>query len=93
MTQLAFFIDAIGLDIFLILLGIQFLTLPCMFFNMKIKPEFSYIITLFSRHLLVSSWKNIREKPEELVLTAPSPAALMHTIVFLVAISMMFNIH
>ena len=91
-VQLAFFIDAIGLEMFLMLLEIQVLALLGMFFNTKIKPIFSYIIGLYSRHFLTASWKDIKEKPENLMLAVPTPATLMYLLVLSAAIGVILNV-
>jgi len=93
MIQLALFIDAVGLEMFLMLLEVQFLALLGMFFNTKIKPIFSYIINFYSQYFLTFSWKNIKEHPENLMLAVPSPAALMNMLVFLVAVGIILNAH
>lgn len=91
LVQLALFIDAIGLEMFLMLLEVQFLALLGMFYNTKIKPIFSYITNLYSKHFLTFSWKNIKEHPENLMLAIPSPAAFMNMLVLLVAASITFK--
>ena len=93
LAQLALFIDAIGLEMFLMLLEVQFLAILGMFFNSKIKPIFSYLTNLYSRHFLTFSWKNIKEHPENIMLAVPSPAVLMNTLVILVAASIILNAH
>ena len=93
MAQLAFFIDAVGLEVFLMLLEIQFLALLGMFFNTRIKPIFSSIVNLYSRYFLIFSWENIKEEPENVLLAVPSPATLMHMLVFLAAVGIILNVH
>jgi len=92
-VQLAFFIDAVGLEMFLMLLEVQFLALLGMFFNTKIKPLLSYIINLYSQHFLTFSWQTIKEHPENLMLAVPTPAFVMNMLVFMVAIGIILNIH
>lgn len=92
-VQLALVIDAIGLDIFLMLLEVQFLTLLIMFFDTKIKPIFSYSINLYSKHALILSLKTIRKHPENLLLATPSPAIFMNMLVFIAAAEFILNTH
>ena len=75
------------------LLEVQLLAILGMFFNTKIKPIFSYVTNLYSKHFLTFSWKNIKEHPENLMLAVPSPAALMNTLVILVALCIILNAH
>jgi len=91
MIQLAFFIDVVGFEMFVMLLEFQILAFLGVLFNAEIKPKISYIINLFTRHFLMNSWKNIKEKPEILILAVPGQAVLMYMLVFLVAISIVFN--
>lgn len=93
MIQLALFIDAVGLDVFLMLIEVQFLAFLGLFFNTKIKPLFLYIKNFYSQHALIFSWKNIKAHPKNLMFSVPSPATLMNTLVILVAISVLFNSH
>jgi len=92
-VQLAFFIDAIGLEMFLMLLEIQFLVTLGLFFTTYIKPVFLYFTGMYSRHFLSFSWKTIKEKPEILMLTVPSPATLMHMLVLVAIIEIITNTH
>lgn len=80
-AQLGLFIDAIGLEMFLMLLEVQFLALLGVFFNTKIKPIFSYIKKSYSQHFMIFSLSDIKEKPESLMLAVPSSATLMHVLV------------
>ena len=91
MVELALFIDAVGLEMFLMLLEIQVLAILGAFFRTRIKPIFTYIKGLCTRNALTFSWKNIKKKPETLMLVMPGPATLMHMLVFSVAIGVALN--
>ena len=91
MVGFALFIDAVGLEMFLMLLEIQVLAILGAFFSIRIKSFFSYIRYLCTRHALTFSWKNIEGKPETLMLVVPSPATLMHMLVFSAAIGIALN--
>lgn len=82
--ELALFIDAVGLEMFLMLLEIQVIAILGMFLNTKIKPIFTYIKYFYARHSLMFSWKYIKEEPESIMLMAPSPATLMAMLVIFV---------
>lgn len=91
MVELALFIDAVGLEIFLMLLEIQVLAILGAFFNTRIKPIFTYVKHLYTRNILTFSWNNIMEKPETLILVVPSTVTLMHILVFSAAIGIALN--
>ncbi len=70
MANLALFVDAVGLEMFLLLLQIQALVMLGLFLNTKIRPVFIYI----------------KNEPGRLMLLVPSQATLMHSLVFSAAI-------
>ena len=82
MASLALFIDAIGLELFLILLEIQLIAILSVLFNTKIKPVLVY---------MQRTVNCIINKPEQLIWVTPAPASLMHILVFSTAIGVMFN--
>lgn len=82
MLELAFFIDAVGLEIFLMLLEIQLLAILSAFIDTKIKPTFKNI---------KYSWSRIKTAPESLILVMPGPVFIMHMLVFSAAISLALN--
>lgn len=89
--QLALFIDAVGLDLFLMLLEVQIFSLLGLFINTRIKPLYTYLINFYSQHFQLISWKSIKETPDILMLVVPGPAILMSMLVFSAAISIIFN--
>ena len=93
LAQLALFIDAIGLEMFLMLLEVQLIAFLGVVFNSKIKSAYIYVKHLFPRCLPFDSWKTILEKPERLLLTVPGPAMLMNTLVITAAIGIVLNVN
>lgn len=92
MADLALVVDAIGLEIFLMLLEIQVVAILWDLYNTTIKPTLLSIKRLGSKHLHDLSWNIIFKKTECMILTAPNPAFLMHILVFSVAIATAFNV-
>ncbi len=93
MAQLSFFIDAVGLEVFLMLLEVQFLAFLSMFFGAAIKPILSYIISSYSQRLPLFSWEAIRELPRYFILALPAPVILMNMLVVMVSIGIIFDVH
>lgn len=91
MMQLALFVDAVGLDLFLLLLEVQLLAVVGAFFNKHIRPMLKYVINAGWTYCLGVSWTTVKEKPEVLFLVMPGQAALMHLLVFSAAISIAVN--
>ncbi len=48
MSELAIFVDAVGLEVFLMLLEIQLLAILSVFFNCKIVPIYTYLKYIFA---------------------------------------------
>ena len=93
MVQLALFIDAIGLEMFLMLLEVQILAVVSVFFNNKIKPLLNFIKCFYVNYIPSVTLKNIKETPEGLALASQSPAILMCLLVFSAAIGMALNVY
>lgn len=91
MVHLAIFIDAIGLQMFLMLLDVQVLAILGAIVNTKIKPILAYARHLCAHHFLTFSWRNIKEKAESLMLVAPSQATIMCMLAFSAAIGIVPN--
>jgi hypothetical protein len=81
MIELALFLDAVGLEIFLMLLGIQISVIFGLLFG-KIEVTMSnlkyFILNLQPR----VSWESIKEAPERLLLAVPDQSTLLHILVF-----------
>ena len=87
-AELALFIDAVGLEMFFTLLEVQLLLTLGVFYN-KIKMIFAYLKELFK---VKFSWKNYQRNPQNLLLIVPTPAMLMHLLVFSVIIGYQFKL-
>jgi hypothetical protein len=87
-AELALFIDAIGLEMFLMLMEIQAATILGLLFSNKIKPLFDSVRRYFSGWFVISSWRTTLQDPKLLVLKVPSQAMLMHLLVLSSAMSM-----
>jgi hypothetical protein len=80
MAELAIFIDAIGLEMFLMLLEVQVLVILGSFYA-RLKAIFTYLRKVKQYNNLEVWWLNIIDKPESLLLLVPSQAALMSLLV------------
>lgn len=80
MAELAVFIDAIGLEIFLMLLEVQVLVALGKFSN-RLTPIFTCLKNVYKNNFREVWWRNIIDKPESLLLLVPSQATLMSLLV------------
>lgn len=87
-AELALFIDAVGLEMFFILIEVQILLTLGIFYD-KIKSGYFYLKSLYQHSKLNISWQNVKTDPSGLFLLAPSQATLMTLIVFSAAIDML----
>lgn len=88
-AQLAFFIDAVGLEMILLLFEIQLLAIGIFLYGRTIKPLLTWVgITL---HPLWQTGSNIKRNPKTLVLMVPSQAAVMHMLVLSAGIAVACN--
>jgi len=90
MVSLALFIDAVGLEIYLMLLEVQIYTILAVFLNAKIKPILDCMKNICARHFPTFLWRKIKEEPECLMYLVPSQATFMYLLVFSSAINTMF---
>ena len=93
MVGLALFIDAVGLEIFIMLLEVQLLAVLSAILNNRIKPIIEFIKTSYARYFPLLTWQNIRETPQCLVFSTPSPATLMYLLVFSAAVGIVSNVY
>lgn len=91
LIDLAIFIDAVGLDILLLLFEVQILAILGALVNTTVRPIFTCIKLFIEKHLLGVSWKSIKNDPALLVFSVPSQAALMHMLVLSAFISIALN--
>ena len=81
MIELAIFIDAVGLDMFLLLFEIQILAILSSLLNTKIRPIFNCIEKFMAKRFTRVSWDGVKSNPGLLIFVTPSPAALMNVLV------------
>jgi hypothetical protein len=86
-AELALFIDAIGLEMFLVLLEVQLVTIFSVLFRNKIKSFIVLVRRCFLPCLSLFSWRGTLQNPESLLLVSPSPAVIMQLLVLMAAIS------
>ncbi|MES9975200.1 hypothetical protein [Candidatus Thiodiazotropha sp. LNASS1] len=91
MIELALFIDAIGLELFLMLFEIQLAAIISTTLNKRTKPIFAYLNRCSASCLPGLSWENIKQNPGLLIHAAPGPAAFMHMLVFSAATGVVLN--
>ncbi|MES9940803.1 MAG: hypothetical protein ABW104_10490 [Candidatus Thiodiazotropha sp. 6PLUC2] len=91
MIELALFIDAIGLEVFLMLLEVQVLAILGALLNSKVRPVTSTLKHFLEKSFRVDSLKRIKEDAESLFFSLPSEAALMHLLVISAVIQCVFG--
>ncbi|MET0067084.1 MAG: hypothetical protein ABW076_12135 [Candidatus Thiodiazotropha sp.] len=79
--ELAVFIDAIGLELFLILIEVQVVTMLGAFLSNRFKPAVYGVVHFIRGTILPGSLKKIREGAECLIVSGSTEAALMHLLV------------
>jgi hypothetical protein len=82
MAELALFVDAIGLDIFLMLFEVQVVALIGVLFNNRIRPILIFVKRIITHYSLAVTWKKFTLKSGCLGLSLQGPAILMHVLVF-----------
>lgn len=87
---LALFIDAVGLEMFFMLLEVQILVVFGMF-HAKLSMYFLYVKDLFSYLFSKKMWLNIKKKPENLQLLVPSQATMMSLLVCSAFVDILFR--
>jgi hypothetical protein len=93
MIELALFIDAIGLEMFLMLFEVQVLMIMGALLNNNIKPAISSLKHFIKKHLLFDYTRKFKAGTESLIMSTPSEAALMHLLVVSVIISGVLGVH
>ena len=80
-AELALFIDAVGLEVFFMLIEVQILVALGMF-QAKLRLYFAYLKNSYQYFSSRIMWRNIKEEPESLLLLVPSQATMMSLLVF-----------
>jgi hypothetical protein len=86
LAEMALFIDAVGLEMFLFLVEVQVVAILGAFLNTRIRPVYIYIKNMFLGCHAIHLWKIIRSEPASLMLAVPSPAFFMHILVISILI-------
>ena len=90
---MAFFIDAVGLEVFLLLLEMQLLLILGSLFTNRLKPLFDYSKKACLALLPLASFKVVSSDPGKLLLIVPGPSMLMNIFVVLSLAGILFGIH
>ncbi|MEW8626109.1 MAG: hypothetical protein AB2551_10175 [Candidatus Thiodiazotropha sp.] len=90
--ELALFIDAVGLEVFIMLLEVQILAIVGALFETRIKPILQSLKRLNQNICMPHLIKNLRNDPGFLLLALPKPAAFMHLLVLSAAAPMILNL-
>ena len=77
LIELALFIDAIGLELFIIMLEVQLFSLLGVYFNGKINPVLKFIGISSAGNLYLRSRKKLKESLVDYGIAGQSPAILM----------------
>ena len=91
MAELAIFIDAVGLEMFILFLEVQVLSILGTLLYTPIKSFLMRVKQLRVSYFQWATWKSIKETPECLILATQSQALLMVILVFSAAISIAVN--
>lgn len=91
MTHLALFIDAVGLEMFMLMLELQLVAIFVALLSFIGRPALLIIKRSMVRQLLERNLKTVFSNKEYLVMAAPGPAMVMHALVFLAAIEIVHN--
>lgn len=81
MVQLALFIDAIGLEMFLLLFEMQLLILLVAIRDKLFNPIYIWLRFFGNKRCFIDTWISIGNNPKALILALPSQAAVMHALV------------
>jgi len=91
-VHFAIFLDAVGLDIFLMLIEVQILAVIGAVLSYYFKPVQAYLKLICLHRAQTFSLSNFRELPRTLALVTPSQATIMHMLVFSAAIGIALNV-
>ena len=92
-AELALFIDAIGLEMFFMLIEVQFIAISGALLNTKIKPIYNHLAALYLRNYSAGSWRLIKSEPTLILLSTPEPVFFMNLLVITVICLSMLNVY
>lgn len=90
--QLALLVDAVGLEMYLMLFEIQIVIAFGLIFSNKIKLALAYLESFVKNHILAISWKRIKTVAGHLVFAVPAQALLMHILVLSAVVGVVVNV-
>ncbi len=93
MAELALFIDAIGLEMFFMLLEVQVIAIAGAFLQTRIKPIFIHAKQVYLKFFNTTVWNNAKAGIEGMIFTVSGPAILMNLLVVSAAIGIVVNVH
>lgn len=91
MIELALFIDAVGLEIFILLLEVQLIVALGLLANSKVVVAVLKLWRSMAKYSPIHAWKGIRGRPECLQLFVPGVVGLMHLLVISAAVVACIN--
>jgi hypothetical protein len=92
LIEIALFIDAIGLEMFLMLFEVQVMVLLAALLNNIIKPIFNYLKYCIKKHQLLIPMMSIKVRLRYILLVADIKAAIMHILVVYAAVGAVLNV-
>jgi hypothetical protein len=93
LAELALFIDAIGLELFLMLLEVQVVAIAGAIFHTRVKPITILAKRGWSKLINIVDWDNAKQGMEGMMLAVSAPVILMNLLVVSAAIDILFNVH
>ena len=91
-VHFALFLDAVGLDLFLILTEVQIFAIMGTVLSYYIKPVKACLKLIILHNDQTFSGNNFRELPITLALVTPYQTTVMHVLVFSAALGIAFNV-
>ena len=93
MAELALFIDAIGLELFLMLLEVQVIALAGALLHIRIKSISYARKRVWLKLINVVDWDDAKVGIQGMMLAVSAPVILMDLLVVSAAIGIVFNVH
>jgi hypothetical protein len=93
MAELALIIDAVGLELFLMLLEVQVIALAGALFHTRVKPITILAKRVWSKLINIVDWENAKVGIEGMMLAVSAPVIIMNLLVVSAATGIVFNVH
>ena len=84
--ELAFFINAVGFDVYLLLLEIQLLAMGGLFVQYAIRPILNFFLGFSMHSFIMPSWNEIKDSPKRLAHAFPPGMVLMSLFTILLVV-------